>query len=95
MNSDWLLKYSNTYTDDVVTLLEAAWPWDAAHSLLVLGGGEGLYKVYEMIDRIKIAQVGKLVYLASMCMQVYCAFLCVHLHEEALQQGSAYNWQKN
>ena len=85
LECEYRLKYS-TYVDDVVTLLEAAWPWGAAHSSLVQVGGQGLYKVHEikdtLIDAMKIVQVGKLVDLASMCMQVYCAFLCMLLHRE-------------
>ena len=30
-----LIEVSNTYADDVMTLLEAAWSWGAAHSSLV------------------------------------------------------------
>ena len=38
------------------------------------------------IDAMKIVQVGKLVYLASMCMQVYCSFLRMYASVKALQQ---------
>ena len=70
---------------------------------LIIGVGWGTGAVQgawknTLLDATKVVQMGKLVYHASMCMQVYCAFLCMLLHEElsfATQQGSTNDWQKN
>ena len=65
------------------------------------GAVQGTWKG-TLIDAMKIVQVGKLAYLASMCMQVFCAFLWMYAYDIVCfcrsfvtQQGFTNDWQKN